>query len=52
MKLLYKWKQICDNHNKNIDYVNYDNYWDYTELPCKVVILSLFFLLCIVVKYL
>jgi ABC-type oligopeptide transport system substrate-binding subunit len=42
-----KWKEICNKHNEKITYVNQDNYWDYTELPCKMIILVVMFLLMI-----
>lgn len=40
-----KWKQICDKHNENVDYVNQDDFWDYTELPTKIGVLLFTFLL-------
>jgi hypothetical protein len=42
-----KWKAICDKHNENIDYVNQDDYWDYTEIPCIIITLVVWFLLMI-----
>lgn len=50
MNLWNRWKEICDEHNEDIDYINQDDYWDYTEFP-TIILLMLFFLSLMYIVY-